>query len=71
LYCKESLLGALGEWEAIAQEAGVSKVALAYRWVVHHSALKGGEGDAVIMGTSSAKQLEETLGVIEEGLLSE
>jgi len=33
MYGKPSLLAALEQWEEIAKEAGVTKVALAYRWV--------------------------------------
>jgi aflatoxin B1 aldehyde reductase len=71
LYCKESLLAALEEWSEIANEAGITKAALAYRWATHHSALRGENGDAIVMGASSAAQLEETLSAIEEGPLKE
>ena len=67
LYGKESMYEALDEWGEIAEEAGISKAALAYRWVVHHSAL--GEEDGVVIGARLMKQLEETLEAIEEGPL--
>ena len=48
-YTKPSLLKALSEWEAIADEARVSKAALAYRWVTYNSTLSAGHGDGIIV----------------------
>jgi aflatoxin B1 aldehyde reductase len=47
----------------------VSKAALAYRWVLYNSALKGGLGDGCIIGATRTEQLEETLHDIKEGPL--
>lgn len=69
LYTKESLLVALEEWATIAKEADISKVALAYRWVAFHSAIDAKHGDGIIVGASSASQLEETLTSLEDGPL--
>ncbi|TVY12909.1 Oxidoreductase sirO [Lachnellula arida] len=69
IYGKESLLGALEEWGDIAREAGVSKAALAYRWVSYHSALRPGLGDGIIVGARKMGQLEETLVAIQAGPL--
>ena len=70
LYGKESLYRALDEWGEIARDAGgISKAALAYRWIAYHSALKREEGDGVIIGASKIEQLEETLKAIEAGPL--
>ena len=69
LYNKPSLVDALSEWEAIATEFGVSKAALAYRWVAHNSALSGGYGDGIIIGASKPEQLEQTLESISAGPL--
>lgn len=71
LYSKPSLLSALERWEAIAKDAGVSRAALAYRWVTYHSALNKEAGDGIILGASRPSQLEETLLSIEEGPLPE
>ena len=46
---KPLLLEALSEWEAIANEAGVSKSALAYRWAMYHSKLSAEHGDGIIV----------------------
>ena len=48
-YVKPSLLEALSEWEAIAEEACVSKAALAYRWVTYNSKLSAEHGDGIIV----------------------
>ena len=48
-YVKPSLLEALSEWEAIANEARVSKAALAYRWVTYNSKLSAEHGDGIIV----------------------
>lgn len=70
LYGKESLYQALDEWGVIAGDAGISKVALAYRWITYHSALKKEHADGVIIGASKNSQLEETLTAIEAGPLN-
>ena len=46
---KPLLLEALSEWEAIANEARVSKSALAYRWAMYHSKLSAEHGDGIIV----------------------
>jgi len=71
MYNKPSLLKALEEWSSIAKEVGISKAALAYRWITFNSALKAEYGDGVIIGASKVPQLEETLVVIEDGPLDE
>lgn len=48
-YTKPSLLEALSEWETIANEARVSKAALAYRWVMYNSKLSAKYGDGIIV----------------------
>ena len=49
IYARPSLLHALSEWDAIAKEAGVSKAALAYRWVMYNSRLSAEHGDGLIV----------------------
>ena len=46
---RPSLLAALSEWEAIANEARVSKAALAYRWLMYNSRLTAEHGDGMIV----------------------
>lgn len=70
MYSKPSLIEALGDWEAIAKEEGVTKADLAYRWVKYNSPLKPEHGDAIIIGASSEEQLKQTLDSINGGPLS-
>ncbi|XP_068598581.1 aflatoxin B1 aldehyde reductase member 2-like [Brachionichthys hirsutus] len=43
----------------------------AFRWLYHHSQLKGDRGDGVIIGTSTLNQLQLNLPAAEEGPLDE
>ncbi|KAF9150206.1 Aflatoxin B1 aldehyde reductase member 2, partial [Actinomortierella ambigua] len=52
--------------EAAAKE-GISLTEATHRWLRHHSGL--GEGDAVLVGVSSLKQLEQNLDDLEMGPL--
>jgi aryl-alcohol dehydrogenase-like predicted oxidoreductase len=61
MYAKQSLFEAQEEWENIANEAGISKAALANRWVVWNSALHHKYSDAIILGASTPKQLRDAL----------
>lgn len=69
LYGKESMYQALDGWGEIATAAGISKAALAYRWVTYHSGLRKVNGDGIVIGASKISQLEETLTAIEAGPL--
>ncbi|EXJ87230.1 alcohol dehydrogenase [Capronia epimyces CBS 606.96] len=71
LYARPSLLDALEKWAQIAEDEGVSRAELAYRWVASNSPLKPEYGDAIIVGASSVQQLDQTLGGIEKGGLSD
>nr|POF26221.1 oxidoreductase siro [Quercus suber] len=71
LYARPAYLEALEKWEAIAKEEGVTRAELAYRWVKYSSPLKPENGDGIIIGASSDKQLEETLERLTHGPLSE
>jgi aflatoxin B1 aldehyde reductase len=53
----------------IAKDAGISKAALAYRWVTYHSILKHEYGDGIIFESSNVKQLVETLNAFDAGPL--
>lgn len=71
LYAKPPYLEALAEWEKVAEEEGVSRAELAYRWVRFNSPLKEEFGDAIIIGASSVGQAEETIKGLAKGPLSE
>lgn len=64
-------LEALDKWNAVADGEDVSGAELAYRWIAYHSALSRDAGDAMIIGTSSPEQLQDTLDGIENGPLSD
>jgi len=69
LYSRPALIDALEDWEKIAQTAGISKAALAIRWVAWNSILDQKHGDGIIFGASSTKQLKETLDALNAGPL--
>lgn len=71
MYNKPAYLSALAQWADIAKEEGCSRGDLAYRWVKYNSVLSPEYGDAIIIGASTHKQLEETLEGIAKGPLSE
>ena len=68
-YQKPTLVEALSERENIASGVGVSKTALACRWVIYNSMLKPEYGDGIIIGASRYQRLLETLRAIEDGPL--
>ncbi|KAI9013572.1 NADP-dependent oxidoreductase domain-containing protein [Hyaloraphidium curvatum] len=51
--------------------AGITPIAAAHRWLLHHSLLSGAEGDAIIIGASSLKYAGENLDACEAGRLPE
>jgi aryl-alcohol dehydrogenase-like predicted oxidoreductase len=69
MYNRPQLLEALGDWAGIADEAGLTKAALAYRWIAYHSHLDAGRGDAIIVGASRPDQLHDTLTILRAGPL--
>jgi aflatoxin B1 aldehyde reductase len=71
MYYKPSFLKMLEKYGKLAEESGVGKAGMAYRWVRYHSSLKGELGDMMIIGASNPKQLEETLTELEKGPLDE
>lgn len=56
---------------AAAKSRGIDGHAAALRWTVYHSILRAEHGDAVILGASSAEQLERNLEAVETGPLAE
>ena len=71
MYARPSYLEALAKWEQIANDEGMSRAELAYRWVTFNSPLKREYGDGIIVGASSIEQLKETLRYVTSGPLSE
>ncbi|KAF8861786.1 Aldo/keto reductase [Acephala macrosclerotiorum] len=69
MYGKPSYLKFLEEYRKLCEEMGESPAGLAYRWMVWNSALRVEEGDVVVLGVSSAGQLENTILEVEKGRL--
>ncbi|KAG9311754.1 NADP-dependent oxidoreductase domain-containing protein [Chiua virens] len=63
------LLPAVRELKEGLEKHGLSLPQAALRWLQHHSALQ--QGDAVILGAASVKQLEMNINLSEQGPLSE
>jgi aflatoxin B1 aldehyde reductase len=55
--------------DAIKSHEGLTEAEAALRWISHHSLLSKEHGDAIIIGASSTKQLEENLTNLEKGPL--
>jgi aflatoxin B1 aldehyde reductase len=53
----------------VAKKHGLSEAECALRWITNHSLLRREFGDAIIIGASSANQLEENLANFEKGPL--
>lgn len=68
-YHKDALLDAGKKVHDAAEKVGISGHAVALRWMLHHSALKGELGDAMIIGASSIGQLEGNLEICKAGPL--
>ncbi|SCU97857.1 LAFA_0G13784g1_1 [Lachancea sp. 'fantastica'] len=69
LYNKPSLIKGLEQWNKIAEKAGITAGALAYRWVAHNSQLKGESGDGVIIGARNAESMAQNIEAIQKGPL--
>lgn len=71
MYNQPAMMAALVEFGKIAQDAGMSRVELAYRWIAFNSSLKPGLGDAVVIGPRTIPQLHEVLSALRKGPLDE
>jgi aflatoxin B1 aldehyde reductase len=60
-YWLEEYFDALELLRAAAKKHGLTEAECALRWMTHHSLLSKEHGDAIIIGASSAKQLEQNL----------
>ena len=71
-YWKPELFAALDAVASALERHYGGKVSMteaSLRWMLHHSMLKGVEGDGVILGASKAEQLEQNLRAVEGGPL--
>jgi len=64
---------ALGQWEKIADDEGISRAELGFRWTAYNSQIDvtGKYGDALVVGASRPEQVETTLGYLRKGPLSD
>ena len=68
-YWNEPYFAALSKIEAAAAARGLTLAEVALRWISHHSLMKREHGDAVLIGASSVKHIEENLVDLEKGPL--
>jgi aflatoxin B1 aldehyde reductase len=68
-YWNGAYFDALDVIRPVAHKLGISTAEASLRWVNHHSTMKREHGDAIIIGASSAAQLEENLANLEKGPL--
>lgn len=65
-YWHDDMFDAVEALEAMAREEGRSLISLSLNWLLHHSA-----ADCIILGATSAAQLQQNLAALEQGPLSE
>lgn len=70
-YWNDAYFDALDVIRPVAKKLGMTTAEAALRWASHHSLMERERGDAVIIGASSADQLEENLTNLEKGPLPE
>ncbi|KAF8210978.1 Aldo/keto reductase [Mycena galopus ATCC 62051] len=68
-YWKPEYFAALASVRTVASAHGLTMSEVALRWVAHHSFMRSESGDAVIIGGSSLKHIEENLIDLEKGPL--
>ena len=70
-YFNKANFDALDVIQPLAEKHKLTMAEIALRWLAHHSKLEQKYGDAVIVGASSLKHLEENLVDLEKGPLPE
>lgn len=70
-YWNDAYFDALEILRPVAKMHGLTEAECALRWLTHHSLLRREHGDAIIVGASSANQLEQNLIDCEKGPLPE
>lgn len=70
-YWDDLYFDALDIIRPVAKKHGLTETECALRWLSHHSQLKREKGDAIIVGASSTKHLEENLAALDQGPLPE
>lgn len=70
-YMNDMYFDALDILRPVIAKHGLSEAECAFRWLSHHSLMSREMGDKIIIGASSAKQLEQNLLDLEKGPLPE
>ncbi|TVY15593.1 Oxidoreductase sirO [Lachnellula arida] len=70
-YDKPSMHAAVQKMEGLCKENGVSLTAAAWRWILYHSPLEAGHGDAVIVGPRNLEQLQSYDEIAKQGPLTD
>ncbi|KAE8353483.1 NADP-dependent oxidoreductase domain-containing protein [Aspergillus coremiiformis] len=70
-YWNEFYFDALDIIRPVAKKFELTEAECALRWLCHHSGMEREKGDAIIVGASSAAQLEQNLTDMEKGPLPE
>jgi aflatoxin B1 aldehyde reductase len=70
-YWNESFFEAADILKDVCAQEGISIIEATYRWLAYHSALKGEQGDAIIIGASKLEQLQQNRAAVEKGPLNE
>lgn len=68
-YWNDAYFTALEGVQKVADKHGLTLAEVALRWMTHHSLLKREIGDAIIIGASSTKHIEQNLIDLEKGPL--
>ncbi|KAJ3255553.1 hypothetical protein HK103_006189 [Boothiomyces macroporosus] len=68
-YWNDAYFSALDIVKPVADKHGLTMIEVACRWMTHHSMLKKEYGDAILIGASSLKQMQENMKDLEKGPL--
>jgi len=68
-YWNDAYFAALGEVKVVCENHGLTMAEVALRWCTHHSLMKKEYGDAILIGASSVKHIEQNLIDLEKGPL--
>lgn len=69
-YWNDTYFSALEALRPVAEKHNLTLAEIALRYIMHHSLLKREHGDAVIIGASSTRHLEQNLNDFEKGPLA-
>ena len=68
-YWKKSFFDAMNILASTCRNEEITLVEAAYRWLIYHSEMDNQNGDGIIVGASSLRQLEQNLNAPEKGPL--